>query len=62
MVGYKDMIPFTAERFDAEEWADLFAKVGAKFMRAGRHPSRQFCDVGFVGHALEQCRDGRGAA
>ncbi len=30
--GYKDMIPkFTAEKFDAEEWADLFAKSGAKF-------------------------------
>lgn len=31
-VGYKDMIPkFTAEHFDADEWADLFAKSGAKF-------------------------------
>jgi len=30
--GYKDLIPkFTAEKFDAEEWADLFAKSGAKF-------------------------------
>ncbi len=30
--GYKDLIPkFTAENFDAEEWADLFAKSGAKF-------------------------------
>lgn len=25
--GYKDLIPkFTAEKFDAEEWADLFAR------------------------------------
>jgi alpha-L-fucosidase len=30
--GYKDLIPkFTAEKFDAEEWADLFARSGAKF-------------------------------
>ena len=30
--GYKDLIPeFTAEKFDAEEWVDLFAKSGAKF-------------------------------
>ncbi|MCK5464614.1 MAG: alpha-L-fucosidase, partial [Bacteroidales bacterium] len=31
-VGYKDLIPqFTAEKFDAEEWAELFARAGAKF-------------------------------
>ncbi|WP_276166157.1 alpha-L-fucosidase [Zobellia alginiliquefaciens] len=30
--GYKDFIPmFTAEKFDAAEWADLFEKSGAKF-------------------------------
>ena len=30
--GYKDMIPlFKAEKFNADEWADLFAKAGAKF-------------------------------
>jgi len=30
--GYKDLIPkFTAEKFDAEEWAELFKKSGAKF-------------------------------
>ncbi len=30
--GYKDLIPlFTAEKFDADEWADLFQKSGAKF-------------------------------
>ncbi|GAA4947352.1 alpha-L-fucosidase [Algibacter agarivorans] len=30
--GYKDFIPmFTAEKFDAAEWADLFQKAGAKF-------------------------------
>jgi len=30
--GYKDLIPlFKAEKFDAEEWADLFQKAGAKF-------------------------------
>lgn len=31
-VGYKDLIPkFTAENFDANEWAELFQKSGAKF-------------------------------
>ncbi|UCF14268.1 MAG: alpha-L-fucosidase [Phycisphaerales bacterium] len=30
--GYKDLIPkFTAEKFDAEEWAELFKKSGARF-------------------------------
>ena len=30
--GYKDFIPmFTAERFDADEWLDLFAKAGARY-------------------------------
>jgi alpha-L-fucosidase len=30
--GYKDLIPkFTGENFDAEEWADLFARSGAMF-------------------------------
>ena len=32
IVGYKDIIPkFTAEKFNADDWADLFAKAGAKF-------------------------------
>ena len=31
--GYKDFIPmFKAEKWDPEEWADLFAKAGAKFV------------------------------
>ncbi len=30
--GYKDFIPmFKAEKFDADEWADLFKKAGARF-------------------------------
>jgi alpha-L-fucosidase len=30
--GYKDLIPkFTAEKFDADEWAELFKKSGAMF-------------------------------
>lgn len=30
--GYKDFIPmFKAEKFNADEWADIFAKSGAKF-------------------------------
>ena len=31
-VGYKDLIPkFTAENFDADDWAELFEKSGARF-------------------------------
>ena len=31
-VGYKDIIPlFRAEKFDAEAWAELFARSGARF-------------------------------
>ncbi len=31
--GYKDFIPmFTAEKFNAAEWADLFEKAGAKYV------------------------------
>ena len=30
--GYKDFIPmFTAEKFDPDEWAELFKKAGARF-------------------------------
>ena len=30
--GYKDLIPlFTAEKFDADEWVDLYARAGARF-------------------------------
>jgi alpha-L-fucosidase len=30
--GYKDFIPeFTGEKFDADEWAELFQKAGARF-------------------------------
>lgn len=31
-VGYKDLIPmFTGEKFDAEEWSELFKNAGARF-------------------------------
>ncbi len=31
--GYKDFIPmFTADNFDADEWADLFVKAGARYV------------------------------
>ena len=31
-VGYKDLIPmFTGEKFDADEWAELFKRAGARF-------------------------------
>ncbi|WP_109832115.1 alpha-L-fucosidase [Reichenbachiella versicolor] len=42
--GYKDFIPmFKAEKFDADEWADLFQQGGAKFftMMAMHHDN--FC-------------------
>ncbi len=30
--GYKDLVPlFTAAKFDADEWADLFVEAGARF-------------------------------
>ena len=30
--GYKDFIPmFTADKFDPEEWADIFEQAGAKY-------------------------------
>ena len=37
--GYKDFIPmFTADKFDADEWADLFVEAGARFAGpAGEH-------------------------
>lgn len=45
--GYKDLIPmFRAEKFDAEEWADLFEKSGAKFVMpvAEHHDGFQMYD------------------
>lgn len=31
-IGYKDLIPqFTAEKFNADEWAELFRRAGARF-------------------------------
>jgi len=48
--GYKDFIPmFKAERFDAGEWADLFAKSGARFVVpvAEHHDGFAMYDCGF---------------
>lgn len=45
--GYKDFIPmFTAERFDADEWLDLFARAGARyyFPVAEHHDGYQMYD------------------
>ena len=37
--GYKDFVPlFTAERFDADEWAELFQRAGARYvLPVGEH-------------------------
>jgi alpha-L-fucosidase len=37
--GYKDLIGrFTAERFDPQQWAELFRRAGARFvMPVGEH-------------------------
>ncbi len=43
--GYKDFIPkFTCDRFNADQWAELFKKSGAKYTH--RPTSRQFLLVG----------------
>lgn len=45
--GYKDFIPkFTAKKFNAEAWVDLFARAGAKFVV----PVAEHCD-GFAMYA-----------
>lgn len=45
--GYKDFIPkFTAEKFDAKSWVDLFARAGAKYIV----PVGEHCD-GFAMYA-----------
>lgn len=45
--GYKDFIPkFTAKKFDANAWADLFARAGAKYVV----PVAEHCD-GFAMYA-----------
>jgi alpha-L-fucosidase len=48
--GYKDFIPmFTAERFDADEWAGLFRRAGAKFVVpvAEHHDGFAMYDCGY---------------
>ena len=51
--GYKDFIPlFKAEKFDADEWAKLFAKAGAKFVMpvAEHHDGFQMYDSDLSQH------------
>ena len=46
-LGYKDFIPmFTAEKFDADEWADLFKEAGARYVMpvAEHHDGFQMYD------------------
>jgi alpha-L-fucosidase len=48
--GYKDFIPlFKAEKYDAGQWADLFAKAGARFVVpvAEHHDGFAMYDSGF---------------
>ncbi len=48
--GYKDFIPmFTAEKFDADRWAGLFRRAGAKFVVpvAEHHDGFAMYDCGF---------------
>lgn len=48
--GYKDFIPmFTAEKFDADHWAGLFRRAGAKFVVpvAEHHDGFAMYDCGF---------------
>jgi len=47
--GYKDFIPaFKAERFDAKDWVDLFARAGARYIV----PVAEHCD-GFAMYASD---------
>jgi len=48
--GYKDFIPaFKAEQFDADQWAELFERAGAKFVApvAEHHDGFAMYDCGF---------------
>ncbi len=48
--GYKDFIPlFTADKFDADEWAGLFRRAGAKFVVpvAEHHDGFPMYDCGY---------------
>ena len=54
-VGYKDIIPkFKAEKFDAEAWAELFARSGAKFAGPVAVHHDNFAMWDSAGHALER--------
>ena len=58
-VGYKDVIPkFTAEKFDAEAWADLFARSGAKFAGPVAVHHDNFAMWDSAGDAVELGQDG----
>ena len=57
--GYKDFIPmFKAERFDADEWAQLFRKTGARYVVpvAEHHDGFSMYDSDL--NPLECCEDG----
>ncbi|MCK7482612.1 MAG: alpha-L-fucosidase [Candidatus Moduliflexus flocculans] len=57
--GYKDFIPmFTAAKFDAAEWADLFRRAGARFAGpvAEHHDGFSMWDTALFG--VERGQDG----
>ena len=57
--GYKDFIPmFTGEKFNADEWADLFRKAGATFCGTGCRASRWILNVGHKGFRMNAARMG----
>ncbi len=56
--GYKDFIPlFTAEKFDADEWAELFKEAGAQFAGPVAEHHDGYFNVGQRPDEMGCCRD-----
>jgi len=58
--GYKDFIPmFKAEKFDPDQWAELFKKAGAKYVVpvAEHHDGFADRDLCVVVYDAKRCRD-----
>ena len=57
--GYKDLIPaFTAEKFDAEEWAVSLRRSGSPVCRPRRRTCRWLLNVEFRCESLERSQHG----